>query len=64
MSVQKIMELFGPEFDDVIPFCKKIDFLFEHHKKELDHVVKTTEFLNHLLKVFVTPLCEKSRTNQ
>jgi len=49
MSVQKIMELFGPEFDNVIPFCKKIDFLFEHHKTELNHVLQTTELLNKLL---------------
>jgi len=44
------MELFGPEFDDVRLFYEKKIFLFEHHKKELDHVVKTTELLNLLLK--------------
>ena len=49
MSVQKILDLFGKEFDDRISFCKKIDKLFNVRRQEFDSALQSTELLKTIL---------------
>ncbi|MDE0150937.1 MAG: hypothetical protein OXK80_00350 [Bdellovibrionales bacterium] len=50
MSVQKILDLFGSEFNDRITFSKKRDnILFKNHKRELDSALQNSDLLEVLL---------------